>query len=58
MGIEEELWNCSSRLIIGLIGSGFIFAWISELFFSLVALLVEYIKNKIKVSKGDKNNNV
>lgn len=48
MSIEEELWSCSSRLIIGLVGSGFFFAWVSEFFFRLVELLVECIKKKIK----------
>lgn len=48
MSIEQELWSCSSELIIGLVGSGFFFAWLSELIFSLIGLLVEYVKNKIK----------
>lgn len=48
MNIEQELWSCSSELIIGLVGAGFFFAWLSELIFSLIGLLVEYVKNKIK----------
>lgn len=48
MSIEEELWNCSSELIIGLVGAGFFFAWLSEFVFSLIGLFVEHVKNKIK----------
>lgn len=48
MSIEEELWNISSELMIGIFLSGFFFAWLSELIFSLIGLFVEHIKNKIK----------
>lgn len=53
--VAEFLANTDGRLIIGLLGTGFILSWFSELIFSLIALIVEKIKNKIK---GASNKNV
>lgn len=53
--VAEFLANTDSRLIIGLIGTGFVLSWFSELIFSTIALIVEKIKNKIK---GASNKNV
>lgn len=53
--VAEFLANTDARFIIGLLGAGFFFAWISEFFFSLCALFVEFVKKKIK---GATKNNV
>lgn len=53
--VAEFLQNTDSRLIIGILGSGMVFAWISELVFSLIGLMIEKIRIKIK---GATNNNV
>lgn len=53
--IAEFLQNTDGRLILGLIGTGYILSWFSELIFSTIALIVEIIKRKIK---GDKKDNV
>ena len=53
--VAEFLQNTDSRLIIGMLGTGAIFAWFSELVFSLIALMVEKIRMKIK---GATKNNV
>ncbi len=53
--IAEFLQNTDGRLILGLIGTGLILSWFSELIFSTIGLIVEIVKRKIK---GDKNKNV
>lgn len=55
--VEQFILNSNPRFIIGLIGSGFVFAWISELFFSLFALFREWAIKKIKSIKDNKNGN-
>ena len=56
--IVEFIENANPRYIIGLVGAGFIFAWISEIFFILCALFCEWAMKKIKGIKGDKKDNV
>lgn len=53
--VAEFLQNTDSRLILGLIGTGVILSWFSELIFSTIGLIVELIKRKIK---GDKKEDV
>lgn len=56
--VVEFIENANPRFIVGLLGAGFVFAWISELFFSLCALFCEWAIKKIKGIKGDNNDHV
>lgn len=48
MSIEEMLWSTDPQIIVGLLGTGFILAWISELIFSVIGLFSQFIIKKIK----------
>ena len=56
--VLDFIENSNPRFIIGLIGCGFFFAWLSEVFFSVCSLFVQWGVKKIKELKGNKDKNV
>ena len=48
MNYEEIIWSLDPQIILGLIGTGFLLAWVSELIFSVIGLFTQFIIKKIK----------